>query len=105
LPKKIKKKICKRTVTRRLAEKGYRPEKKINKSDPGVALSGKRIAFARNYRNQPGSQRGGFLQAVADFKEFTYYPKELKPKFSKLRAPWTYMTKKEKRERREREGE
>ena len=30
-------------------------------------------------------------------KEFTWYPEELKPKHARLRAPWTYMTKKEKR--------
>ena len=92
LPSKIKKKICKRTVIRRLAEKGYRPEKKINKSDPGPALAKKRIAFARMYRARRSS-----LVGVGDFKDFTFYPKELKPKFTKLRAPWTYMTWREKK--------
>ena len=92
LPSKIKKKICKRTVIRRLAEKGYRPEKKVNKSDPGPALAKKRIAFARMYRARRSS-----LVGVGDFKDFTFYPKELKPKFTKLRAPWTYMTRKEKK--------
>ena len=28
---------------------------------------------------------------MADFKDFTYYPKELKPRFKQLKAPWTYM--------------
>ena len=36
-------------------------------------------------------------QGVGDIKEFTYYPKELHSKFTKLRAPWTYMTKTEKK--------
>ena len=31
------------------------------------------------------------------FQEFTWYPKELQPTFQKLRAPWTYMTKAEKK--------
>ena len=31
------------------------------------------------------------------FQEFTWYPRELQPKFQRLRAPWTYMTKKEKK--------
>jgi hypothetical protein len=41
--------------------------------------------------------RKSSLVGVGDFKDFTFYPKELKPKFTKLRAPWTYMTKKEKK--------
>ena len=92
LPGKVKKKIGRRTVIRRLADKGLRPEKKINKSDPGPSLAKKRTAFASVYRGTRSS-----LLGVGDFKDFTFYPKELKPKFTKLRAPWTYMTKKEKR--------
>ena len=92
MPNKIKKKIGKRTVIRRLADKGFRPEMKINKSDPGPALANKRIKFSKMYMARKSS-----LVGVGDFKEFTYYPKELKPKFTKLRAPWTYMTKQEKK--------
>ena len=36
LPKKIQKKIKRRTIIRRLAEKGYVPEHKINKKDTGT---------------------------------------------------------------------
>jgi hypothetical protein len=92
LPSKIKKKIGKRTVIRRLAEKGFRAERKITKSDPGPALAKKRVSFSKEYL-----ERSTHLKGVGDFKDFTYYPLELKPKFAKLRAPWTYMTKKEKR--------
>lgn len=96
LPVSIKKKITKRTVIRRLADKGLKPERKLQKSDPGPALSTKRIAFARKHQGKTPSTWKAELQAVADLKEFTYYPKELRPKFTKLRAPWTYMTKAEK---------
>ena len=92
LPLKIKKKVGRRSVIRRLADKGYHPEKKINKSDPGPALAKKRIKFSKIYRARKSS-----LVGVGDFKDFTFYPKELKPKFTKLRAPWTYMTKTEKK--------
>ena len=34
-------------------------------------------------------------QGCADFKDFTYYPRDLKPKFYQLRASWTYMSKEE----------
>lgn len=92
MPLKIKKKVGRRSVIRRLADKGYHPERKINKSDPGPSLAKKRIKFSKIYRARKSS-----LVGVGDFKDFTFYPKELKPKFTKLRAPWTYMTKKEKK--------
>ena len=31
-------------------------------------------------------------QACADFKEFTWYPVDMRPTFERLKAPWTYMT-------------
>jgi len=96
LPKKIKKLIGRKTVIRRLADKGFSPQKKIQKTDPGVQLSKKRIAFAKKYKDRSGTTWKAKLQAVADLKVFTYYPKELRAKFTKFRAPWTYMTKKEK---------
>ena len=37
-----------------------------------------------------------WLQAVGDLKEFTYYPKDLKPKHERLRASHTYMKESEK---------
>ena len=38
LPKKLSKKISPRTCRRRLAEKGYLPQKKLSKTDPGVQV-------------------------------------------------------------------
>ena len=97
LPTKLKKKICRRTVIRRLGDKGYKPEMKIQKSDPGPALAKKRVDFCKPYEDLSAQGWKSLLQGAGDFKEFTWYPKELYPKFSKLRAPWTYMTKVEKR--------
>jgi len=97
LPKKIRKKVSRRSVIRRLADKGYTPQKKIQKSDPGIKLAAKRISFGRRYEGLDGAGWKEECQGVADVKEFTWYPKEMKPTFAKLRAPWTYMTKKEKR--------
>ena len=96
LPKKVKKKISRRTIIRRLADKGYKPERKIQKSDPGVALAKKRVIWCKKREGDTEEDWSRDLQGVGDFKEFTWYPKELKPKFAKLRAPWTYMTKAEK---------
>ena len=97
LPKKLKGKICRRTVIRRLADKGFKPEKKLNKSDPGYKQKRKRIGFGKRHAGKTGQNWKAHLQACGDFKDFTWYPKELQPKFKKLRASWTYMTKSEKK--------
>jgi transposase len=97
LPQKLQKKVSRRTIIRRLAAKGYTPQKKLNKSDPGHSQKLKRTAFCRKHKDKNYQRWQSHLQAVGDFKEFTWYPKELQSKFQKLRAPWTYMTAKEKK--------
>ena len=54
------------------------------------------MAFARKHAGRSSAQWGDYLQAVGDVKEFTFYPRELRPKFKQLRAPWTYMRAEEK---------
>ena len=97
LPKKVSKKIGRRTVIRRLAEKGFVPDRKMQKSDPGPALMKKRLAFVRKYKDRTAQQWKSKLQGVSDYKEFTYYPRVLQSKFKRFRATWTYMTKTEKK--------
>ena len=97
LPKKVSKKVCPRTLRRRLADKGYTPVKKHSKTDPGVKGIARRMKFGRFYKDRNTQTWNSKCQGVSDFKEFTYYPKDLHAKFSKLRSPWTYMTKTEKK--------
>jgi hypothetical protein len=97
LPKKLKKKIGRKTIIRRLASKGFNPEKKLNKGDPGPQQTGRRLGFGRKHSGKSARKWASYLQACGDFKEFTWYPEELQPTFQKLRAPWTYMTKAEKK--------
>ena len=49
LPKKLKLKVSRRTVRRRLAEKGFVPQKKRSKSDLGPARMKKRLKFCRKH--------------------------------------------------------
>ena len=49
LPPTIKKKVKRRTIIRRVASKGFKPERKIAKNDPGPALMKKRLNFAKKY--------------------------------------------------------
>ena len=53
--------------------------------------------FAKKFFSWNASDWKSNLQAVGDFKDFTWYPRELKPRFNKLRAPWTYMAKAKRR--------
>ena len=98
LPVPLRRKISRRTVIRRLADKGIKPRPKIQKSDHDVALCKRRVDFARRYQHKTEAAWSRDLQAVADIKEFTFYPPDLKPRFKRLRSRWTYMTKKEQHE-------
>ena len=97
LPKKLREQISRRFIIRFIASKGYKPERKLNKTDPGVRLKLKRCNFGNRHAAKSPQQWKSHLQAVGDFKEFTWYPTELQPTFQKLRAAWTYMRKSEKK--------
>ena len=97
VPKKIAAKIGQRTIIRRLAEKGYVPEKKESKTDLGRVTTKKRLKFCNVYKAMDANQWKAHCQGVGDFKEFTWYPRVLHPQFSRLRSSWTYMNKAEKK--------
>ena len=96
LPPKLCMKICRRTVIRRLSERGYNAAQKVRKTDTGPAHRLKRVAFAESHQAKSAGDWVACLQAVGDLKEFTYYPQQLKPKHARLRASWTYMKDSEK---------
>ena len=87
------------TIRKRLANKGYIYQKKITKSDPNKAHCKRRMAFARANKHRSPKQWKNHVQGFLDFKIFTYYPKQLKPKHARYRARWTYMTKAEKNQK------
>ena len=72
LPKKVRKNISRRTVRRRLAEKGYVPTRKMKKSDPGPRLAKKRFGFSQKHKDKTPADWKAELQAVGDIKEFTW---------------------------------
>jgi transposase len=95
LPVAIRRKVSRKTVIRRLADKGIKPREKIRKSDHSVALCKRRVDFALRYQHKSDADWSRDLQAVGDIKVFTYYPAELKPRFKRLQSRWTYMTEEE----------
>ena len=98
LPKKVKKKICKKTVISRLAEKGYTPRMKLRKKDFGQNQLKKRDTFGKDHLSWTGQKWNSELQGVGDLSDFTWYPSDMRPRFKELRAPWTYMSDAERRQ-------
>ena len=97
LPRGIKRKISRKTVLRRLADKGFTPQKKLNKTDLGVKKTKKRLAWCTKFKDRLPMQWKAELQGCGDFTEFTYYPKSLRSTFKRLRSSWTIMNKNERK--------
>ena len=95
LPKKVKEKVSRRTVIRRLADKGFHARKKLDKQDYGPKWRAARVKFARGHTGLSKEQWQTKLQAVGDITEFVWYPKAMQPRHRQLRAKWTYMTEEE----------
>ena len=91
----LKRKIGRRTVIRRVNEKGYYDDKKMAKTDLGVKVMKKRLVFCRKHRDKDSRAWNAHLQAAGDMKLFSFYPKALQPTFKRLRASHTYMSKAE----------
>ena len=70
-----------------MAKKGYVPEKKSSKHDPGTAGIKRRVKFGKHYQSRTAATWKEKLHGCGDFKEFTWYPKALYSKFARLRAP------------------
>ena len=76
---------------------GYHHQKKLCKSDPGEKLQKRRVVFCKKHEDKDAWKWKAYCQGAGDFKEFTFYPAELQPRFKQLRASHTIMTNKEKK--------
>ena len=56
--------VSRRTLIRRLADKGYTPEEKLDKQDPGPALAKKRLVFAREHATKSKAEWKACLQVT-----------------------------------------
>lgn len=75
LPAQLKRKVGRRTVIRRLADRGFKPKRKIAKNDYGPKWRAKRYKFTKKWIHLTGEQWKTKVQGVGDVKHFTYYPK------------------------------
>ena len=96
LPARLQGKVCLKTIRSRLAEKGYKPGPKLEKADLNRRTCKARMAFVRAHEHRTGAMWQHYLHGVADLKIYTFYPKNLKLRFLRYNAKWTYMTQKEK---------
>lgn len=96
LPRPLRQKLSLRTIRNRLKDKGYTPQKKLDKDELKAKHRKDRVEFctAHEHRSADGWKR--YLQGCGDLKEYTYYPRALKARFKRYAAPWTYMNKDEK---------
>ena len=78
LPLRLKSKISRKLITRRLADKGYTPQKKTSKTDLGPSRMKKRCKFCKKHFSKNAAQWKAALHAVGDFKEFTWCRPHLK---------------------------
>ena len=97
LPDALRIKVCLRTVRERLKDKGFIMQDKLTKDDMGEAWRMKRMEFCRKHLSKSPSQWANFVQAVGDFRYFTYYPRNLKKRYLVKSCTQTIMRKGERR--------
>ena len=95
LPDSLRAKICVETVKNRLAERGYTLKEKLSADDRGKAWRDRRLAFCAAHRDKSSEQWVHAVQAVGDFKGFTYFPRTLKKRHKQLSCKRTIMSKAE----------
>ena len=74
LPPALKAKVSVRTVRRRLAEKGIKPERKLRKANRGPAWQRRLRLWCEKHKKAKRMWKKR-LQGVADIKNFTFFPK------------------------------
>ena len=91
----LRKKVSVKTVRNRLSEKGFKLEEKLTADDKGMAWRNRRLAFCTVHKGKSEGQWVRAVQAVGDFKEFTYFPRALKTRHRQLACKKTIMKKSE----------
>ena len=87
----LRRKISKRTIRRRLANLGYIPARKKEKTAFLDRQRKVRIQFCKAHEHRSEAMWANYLQGCGDLKDFTYYPRKMKARFARFRCSWTYM--------------
>ena len=97
LPRSLQGKLCLRAIRNRLAECGYKPTQKAEKTDFLRNQRKARMAFCRAHERRSPAMWAAYLQGCGDLKDFTYFPRKMKARFTRYRCSWTYMKASERR--------
>ena len=97
LPKPLRLKVSLRTLRNRLREKGYAMEEKLTGDDKGLAWRQARVRFCQQRRQWTKAMWARHVQAVGDFRFFTFFPNHLKSRKAVQGCPRTIMIKSEKK--------
>ena len=99
LPATLRDKVTARTVANRLREKGYTMKDKLAGDDHGEQWRKQRLQFCRVHQRRAAPQWARYVQGVADFRYFVYYPRGMKARHARKSAPRTIMHHREKKRR------
>ena len=92
LPDRLRRKLCLRTVRERLRENGFQMDEKKAADDKGDAWRKRRFTWCQKYQRRSAKQWGNALQAVGDFRIFTWYPRRMKAKHKVKSCSRTIMS-------------
>ena len=92
LPDALRQKICLRTVRERLREKGFAMSEKKAVDDKGDAWRKQRVVWCQARQQWTEERCRRQVQGVADFKEYTFYTKNLKSRFKVKSCHRTIMS-------------
>ena len=96
LPPDLRRKTCLRTVRNRLREKGYAMDEKRVGDDQGEEWRKRLLAFCKPKLQRSEAQWRNAVQAVGDFKMFTFFPRSLKGRHRVKSCSRTIMRRSEK---------
>ena len=86
-----------RTVSRRLASKGYQMQDKVAADDEGAQWRKKRVSFSEKFKNRSGRRWKEVLHGVGDFHILTWYPPKMRALWIIKSAKRTIMSKAERK--------
>lgn len=93
LPKALRTKVCLRTVRNRLLKQGFTMQDKKSKDDMGDLWRKTRVQFCKLHASKSALQWCSYVQAVGDFRYFSYYPRQLKTRHKVKSCAKTIMRK------------
>ena len=67
-------------MVRRLGEKGYTMQNKLSKNDPSEKQAAARVKWCKKHKHRDPEGCKNYVQAVGDWKWFTWYPPVLQPR-------------------------